>query len=182
MGCDKVTLLIGDQTLLQRAIGNMQRVFSQVAISVRQPRAGIGLTQLCDAYVDAGPLAGLCAGLEHAGQTNMPWVFAVAADMPFVTAALVECLAQQRQGYQAVVPVMQGYPQPLAAFYASSCLHQVQDALRGTGNHSLRAVIEGLNVRYIDESELMESDVGLHSFIDLDTPQDLARLGIGEIF
>jgi len=178
MGCDKATLLIGEQTLLQHAIGNMQKVFSQVTISVRQPRAGISLPQICDAYAHAGPLAGLCAGLERAVQTNTPWVFAVATDMPFVKPALVEYLAQQRQGYQAVVPVVQGHPQPLAAFYASSCLDQVQGMLRGNGKRSLRAAIERLHVRYVDESELMESDGDLHSFIDLDTPQDLARHGI----
>jgi hypothetical protein len=32
-----------------------------------------------------------------------------------------------------------------------------------------------LNVCYVDESELLESDPGLHSFSDLDTPQDVAE-------
>jgi len=32
-----------------------------------------------------------------------------------------------------------------------------------------------LNVCYLDESQLQESDPGLKSFMDLDTPQDLEK-------
>lgn len=178
MGRDKATLPIGEHTMLQRVVGNMQNVFSQVTVSVRRPRARLSLPQVFDGYADAGPLAGLCAGLESAVRTNIPWVFAVATDMPFVEAPVIEYLAQQRSGCQAVVPVVNGHPQPLAAFYAASCLDQVQAMLRGNGKRSLRAMIACLNVRYIDETELIDSDVGLRSFIDFDTPQDLARHGI----
>ncbi|MBK9026916.1 MAG: NTP transferase domain-containing protein [Propionivibrio sp.] len=58
MGHDKAALLIGEQTLLQRVAGTMQQVFPQVLVSVREPRSKIRLPQVCDAYPDAGPLAG----------------------------------------------------------------------------------------------------------------------------
>lgn len=173
MGSDKAELLIGDKTLLQRVTDIMQQVFPQVLVSVRQPCAKISLPQVCDAYPDAGPLAGLCAGLTHATQANTPWVFAVATDMPFVKPAMIEYLAQRRSGYQAVVPVAQGNPQPLAAFYSASCLEPIQTILLGNGKRSLRAAIEQLKVCYVDESELLGSDDDLRSFMDIDTPQDL---------
>ena len=173
MGHDKAALLIGEQTLLQRVAGTMQQVFPQVLVSVREPRSKIRLPQVCDAYPDAGPLAGLCAGLVHATQVDTPWVFAVATDMPFVKPALIEYLAQRRSGYQAVVPVAQGHPQPLAAFYSASCLAPIQAILQGNGKRSLRAALEQLKVCYVDESELLGSDDYLRSFMDIDTPQDL---------
>ena len=179
MGQDKANLPLGGRTLLQSAIATMQPLFAEVIISVRQPRPGIALPQVCDNPLHAGPLAGLVAGLERAAT---PWIFAVACDMPFITPALIECLARQRAGHQAVVPVVQGYPQPLAAFYATSCLAAARDCLSGSGKHSLRALLEHLQVRYVNETEMPDADPdpsatlktkGLASFFDLDTPEDV---------
>lgn len=171
MGRDKATLQLGEQTLLQHVLDIIQPLFALVLISVRQPRPDIDLPQICDAYVNAGPLAGLCAGLQ---QATTPWIFAVATDMPFIRPALIEHLAGKRAGYQAVVPVVHGHPQPLAAFYSVSCLPPIEALLASEGKRSLRAALEQLNVCYVDESALRVADPGLRSFFDLDTPQDLA--------
>ncbi len=183
MGSDKATLMLGDRTLLQRVIKVVQPMFPHVLVSVRQPRPDIDLPQICDDYADAGPLAGLCAGLTH---SRTPWIFAVATDMPFVQPALIERLAQQRAGFQAVVPVVHGHPQPLAAFYSTACLETIRAILAGneernsgrngapSRRRSLRAALESLNVCRVGESELQAADPGLRSFFDLDTPQDLA--------
>ena len=173
MGCYKAMLTLGEYSLLQRVVAIVQPLFPQVLVSVRQYRPDIELPQICDTQPNAGPLAGLCAALE---QSTTPWIFAVATDMPFVQAALIEYLARQRSGqdYQAVVPVVAGHPQPLAAFYAVSALAAIQDLLAGDGKRSLRAALERLNVCYVDESELRAADPGLRSFFDLDTPDDVA--------
>ncbi len=171
MGSDKANLLLGEQTLLQRVIATMQQVFPHVIVSVRQLRSGLDLPQVCDDQSGGGPLAGLAAGLGHIAT---PWAFVVACDMPFVEPAMVELLAKYRAEYQAVVPVVQGHPQPLAAFYAGSCLGTLRAHLAGGGKNSLRAVLEQLQVSYVDESELLKADPALRSFFDLDTPQDVA--------
>ena len=176
MGSDKANLLLGGQTLLQRVSVTMQEIFPHVIVSVRQPRPEIDLPQVCDeqpgdGMPGAGPLAGLVAGLGH---ITTSWAFAVACDMPFVAPALVEQLGKFRSGHQAVVPVVQGFPQPLAAFYAGSCLPVMRDNLAGGGERSLRAALEQLQVRYVDEGELLQADPALRSFFDLDTPQDIA--------
>jgi len=174
MGCDKATLALGEHSLLQRVVAVVQPLFPQLLVSVREPRPDIELPQICDTQHEAGPLAGLCAALE---KSTTPWIFAVATDMPFVQAALIEYLARQRsshQNCQAVVPVVAGHPQPLAAFYAASALAVIQSILAGSGKRSLRAALERLNVCYVDESELRAADPGLRSFLDLDTPDDVA--------
>jgi molybdopterin-guanine dinucleotide biosynthesis protein A len=175
MGSDKANLLLGEQTLLQRVIAKMQQVFPHVIVSVRQPRPEIKLPQVRDEQVGegmrgGGPLAGLEAGLDR---ITTPWAFVVACDMPFVEPAMVKMLAGFRTDCQAVVPVVQGHPQPLAAYYAGSCLTVLRAHLAGGGNNSLRAVLEQLRVHYVDESELLKADPALCSFFDLDTPQDV---------
>jgi molybdenum cofactor guanylyltransferase len=114
----------------------------------------------------------LAAALE---QATTPWIFAVACDMPFLTPVVVEYLALQRVDCQAVVPLVGGFPQPLAAFYAKSCLDEVRACLHGTGKHSFRALLDKVRVCYVSEAQLREVDPQLRSFFDLDTPQDVAR-------
>lgn len=168
MGQDKASLLLGEQTLLQRVTGVVQPLFSEVIVSVRQPRADCDFPQVGDDPQHAGPLAGLAAGLAH---SRTAWVFLVACDMPFVTRQLIEKIAKFRNGVDAVVPVVQGYPQPLAAFYATRILGQLHELQRGDGKQSLRELLKKLTVRYVNETEIQATGPG--EFFDLDTPQDV---------
>lgn len=171
MGQDKAALVLDGKTLLESVTATMQAVFPKVVVSVRQLRAEVDVPQVCDEQVASGPLAGLAAGMEGAAT---PWIFAVACDMPFIKPAVIEYLAGQRVDCQAVVPMVHGYPQPLAAFYATSCLDVVESILNGNGKHSLRALLERLQVRYVSEEQMQAVDPQLRSFFDLDTPQDVA--------
>lgn len=172
MGQDKANLPLHGRTLLQHVAEAMRPIFPAVIVSVRAPRPEIDLPQVCDDPAHSGPLAGLAAGLSRAAT---PWVFAVACDMPFISPALIECLARQRtDDVQAVVPVVHGQPQPLAAFYAHSCRADLDALLQSHSKHSLRALLDRLPVRYVSETDLAAADPGLKSFFDLDTPQDVA--------
>lgn len=169
MGQDKADLLLEDATLLQRATLTLKQVFPKVMVSVRHPRAEVALPQVCDAEPDGGPLAGMVAGLA---QVDSPWMFALACDMPFIRPALIVHMAGLRGGHQAVVPMIGGHPQPLFAFYAKQALPVMRDTLAG-GEKRVRAVLQQLDVRYVNEAELREYDPQFRSFFDLDTPQDL---------
>jgi len=172
MGSDKAKLMLDGRSLLHKVTARMSILFPKVIISVRQPRPEVDLPQVCDDPSYDGPLAGLLSGLAH---VDTPWVFAVACDMPFIELPVIELLTQRRAGFNAVVPVVQGYPQPLAAFYARSSLGVIRAHLDSGGKNSLRSVLEKLDVCYVQESELCKADPGLHSFFDLDTPQDVAQ-------
>ncbi len=168
MGQDKAALVLDGKTLLERVTATMQAIFPKVIVSVRQLRSGVEVPQVCDEQDAGGPLAGLIAGLAR---TDTRWVFAVACDMPFVTQAVVAQLATLRGVHQAVVPLVGGYPQPLAAFYATSALEAMRASL-AAGDKSLRGGLKKLDVRYVGEDELRACDPQLRSFFDLDTPQD----------
>lgn len=182
MGQDKASLLLGEQSLLQHVSAIVLPMFAQVVVSVRAPRPDIALPQVCDTYPDAGPLAGLYAGLSGA---RTAWVFAVATDMPFVRTKLIEQLAALRADLlatgaerpRAIVPVVGGHPQPLAAFYARDSLPVIEGLLASEGRCGLRTALARLPVRYVEEAELRAADPELSSFFDLDTPEDLARAG-----
>jgi molybdopterin-guanine dinucleotide biosynthesis protein A len=168
MGRDKALLPLKDKTLLEHVISTMQQIFPQVIVSVREPRAGVELSQVCDEQAGCGPLAGLAAGLAR---VDTPWAFVVACDMPYISFQLIEYIDKFRCNRQAVVPVVGGYPQPMAAFYSVSCLDVIRNALVGQ-DKSLRRALRQLDVCYVDEAGM--NDAALRSFVDLDTPEDYA--------
>ncbi|MCL2589519.1 MAG: molybdenum cofactor guanylyltransferase [Betaproteobacteria bacterium] len=172
MGCEKLSLQFGGQSLLQRALVLARTLFPSVLVSVQHPRGDIDVPQVCDEIPEAGPLAGLCAGLQCA---TTSWVFAVAADMPYLLPEVIERLAAKRPGYQAVMPVISGQPYPLTAFYAVSALPTLRGVLARPGKPGLLAALPELDTCRIDEHHLTDIDRELLSFVDLDTPEDVAR-------
>ena len=176
MGHDKATLPLGETTLLHGVIDVVAPLFARLVVSVGAPRADLPWPQICDEHPGQGPLAGLYAALT---QVDTPWIFALATDMPFVAPPLVEALAARRAGFDAVVARVRGHPQPLAAFYSTRCRAPFAALLEGDvadgRRRSLRAALETIAVDYVDERELLAADPGLHSFFDLDTPQDVDR-------
>jgi molybdopterin-guanine dinucleotide biosynthesis protein A len=168
MGRDKATLPLGEKTLLQHVADTLHPLFPHLLVSVRQPRPDLAYPQICDTVANAGALAGLMAGLAAA---PTPWIFAVACDMPFLHPAVVRYLAAQRGEFQAVVPVVQGHAQPLAAFYHQSCLAEFAQH----PHSGMRKQLKNLAVCYVPDTLLTPLDPTLHSFFDLDTPQDMTH-------
>jgi molybdopterin-guanine dinucleotide biosynthesis protein A len=172
MGRDKAGLVLEGRSLLHSVTKVMQMAFPEILLSVRHIRPEIDLAQVEDDPSCAGPVAGLLAGLAAA---STPWVFAIACDMPFIAPEVIGYLSQRRKNRQAVVPVVGGHPQPLAAFYSSGCVTDVRSHLNSQGKASMLAVLEHLDVCYVDEAELLAVDPTLRSFFDLDTPQDVEQ-------
>lgn len=169
MGQDKAMLSFKQQPLIQSVIDTMQPLFAATLVSVREPRPELNLPQVCDNSSDGCPLTGLVASLATM-QTN--WAFVVGCDMPFVSPALVEQLALKRAAQHAVIAVVAGHLQPLAGFYSVPSLAILRANL-ALGQKSLVGALKSMEVSYVDEGELLKSDPLLHSFFDLDTPQDL---------
>lgn len=172
MGRDKTRLPFGDRSLLQHMIDAVRPQFPRILVSVRDGRSDIRVPQVRDRTMGKGPLAGLCAGLTR---VDTPWVFAVAADMPFISPALIARLARERHHHQAAVPVIDGFPQPLTAFYARTAVGEMQRTLETGDDCSLRGLLKRLDVNWIDAESLRDADPALRSFVDLDTPEDLAQ-------
>ncbi len=172
MGKDKANLSFAGSTLLERIALELSPLFHEIIVSTRAPRPDCPLPQVLDHPEHHGPLAGLLAGLEHAGTS---WIFAVACDMPFISAPLVEYLSMLREGHDAVVPIASNHPQPMAAFYSSKRLDALQDLMQDGKSHSMREFLDRISVLYVNEEELMEHDPMLKTFFDLDTPRDFAE-------
>ena len=171
MGRDKAEVMFQGETLLDRAIANLEPLFANIVVSVRHPLS-IKLPQVVDA--GGGPMAGLVTALED---VRTDWIFAIGVDMPFIVPAVLKYMAAEREGRDAVLAEVEGYLQPMPAFYArSSCLPAMQSRI-AQGCRSLMRLMPLLNSAVLTEKDLRLLDPDLRSFVDFDTPEDMAAFG-----
>jgi molybdopterin-guanine dinucleotide biosynthesis protein A len=99
-GVDKAFLTLGGQTLIARAIARLTPQVTEIAISANGDAARFApyrLPILPDPPPgQAGPLAGVLAGLQWAADAGLSDIVTVAVDTPFFPADLVGTLMDRR--------------------------------------------------------------------------------------
>ncbi len=135
-----------------------------------------------DNYPGAGALGGLATGLAHCSG----WAIAVACDMPLVKPEIFAAFAAFTESphentgddaltpWDAIVPRCEGRPQPLHALYHRRCLPAIE-ALLAEGGRRFVHFYDEVHVCYVDEPILRQIDPELHSFINVNTPQEWQR-------
>jgi molybdopterin-guanine dinucleotide biosynthesis protein A len=173
MGYDKALLPWGETDLLGHAIARLRAAVAEVAIlSGAEPRyADRGLRVVADRVPDDGPIAGLESGLEHAA--GRP-VLLLAVDLPLVPLSLLYGLAERLAGWDAVVPLSPGGPEPLCAAYGPACLPAIR-ARVAAGQKTMTAFWPDVRVRALPPPELVRFGEPETMFLNVNEPDDLAR-------
>ncbi len=178
MGVDKTLLLVDGEPLIARVAEAAAAVCERVAVVTNRPEAleDAGLPAGVEVWVDEvayqGPLGGLATALKNAGHD---WVLALAADMPWLNPEVVRALWEAREGAQVVVPRTEKGVEPLLALYHRDCLPHARRVLE-SGRRRLVAMFPALEVRELDAETLRVLDPGLRSFVNVNTPEDLAEV------
>ena len=173
MGRDKSRIIIDGTTLARRNAALLEQVVTR-AYEVGPGHSGLVATR--EDPVGAGPLAAVVAGnqlLRANGHRGAALV--IACDLPFLDSSLLAFLAE----YDApgtVVPVVDGRAQPLLARWGVRDLDEAQRRYE-RGLRSLRHVTDGDDVTLLDESAWCRA-ASSRAFVDIDTPEDLARYGL----
>jgi molybdopterin-guanine dinucleotide biosynthesis protein A len=94
--------------------------------------------------------------------------------MPFLNVSLLRHLLSLREGYDAIVPVTEGYPEPTHAAYSKACLPVIQRQL-ARGELKIARFFDRVRVRQVPEDEVRRFDPDLRSFFNINTPEDLAQ-------
>ncbi len=169
MGTDKARLVVNGETLAARAARALSAVCDPV-IEVGPSVSGLPAVQ--EDPPGLGPLVGLLAGVGALG--NPRTVVVLACDLPFIEAPLLHLLVDW-PGTGTVIPVVDGRPQYACARYGAASLEEGRDALQ-SGDASLR-VLARADADYLTEAE-WGGVVNANAFADVDTPDDLRRLGL----
>ncbi len=174
MGRDKAGLELDGVTLLERAV-RLLRSLEIPVTAVLNDEQGFGVDDIAiirDLIPEAGPLGGLHAALLH---TSAEANFVLGCDLPLLTAELFHCLRRHLRGASICLPVdSRGVPQPLSAIYSRECLPTIERHLK-SADLSLRGLVSdpALKVRRVTPAEHRIPD---SRFLNVNTPQDLARL------
>ena len=175
MGIDKAQLDFGGVPILRRIVDELHRRFDDVIVVAAPERIrGIDLVDvkiIHDEEEFAGPLDALRRGLDAAQHES---VFACSCDLPFLSADVAGALCAMLEAHDAAIPIIDGRDQTLCAAYRKSATGRIA-RLGASGETRMRSLLDVLDVRRVGEAELREIDPGLHSFINVNTPEEYAR-------
>ncbi len=178
-GSDKASAVVAGRTLLDWVLRGIAPACEALVVVRGRgqvlPLVDVELPVVVidDAYHEKGPLAGLVAGM---GAIHTPLAFAASCDVPLTESSLVSGLATLADGFDVVVPHVDGFPQPLLAIYRpSTCLNPFREAV-DHDRLKITAAYSGLRVRVVREPDLRTMDPALASFRNLNRVDDLAAV------
>lgn len=176
MSVNKAFLKVGGISIIEREIKALSSVFDEMLIVANEPGLfdGLGARVVPDAdkfrHV-RGPLTGVYSGLAASGRD---YCFVAGCDMPFIEPALAAFLAGLRRGHDLVIPRVGPHAEPLFGVYGATALGAMEATLTKGGGR-LQDIFRGLDTRYAGEEEMRLFDPSLASFMNVNTPSDLAR-------
>lgn len=173
MGVDKSFVPLLGKTLIDHVLERVSPLGAQTILITNRPQdyAHLGLPMFRDVIPDKGSLGGLYTAVTYSPTEH---TLCVACDMPFLNRALLEHLISLREGFDVIVPRINRFPEALHAVYSKACLGPMrekieQDRLKAIGFYGK------VRVRFVEEAEVRRYDPGLRSFVNINTPQELAE-------
>lgn len=174
MGRDKAFLEVAGQPLIERVLDVFRASFDRIVlVGDREERfAAYDLPVVADIYPGSS-LGGLYTGLSHA---ETEYIFVSSCDLPFPNADILRHLCSLQDGFDAVVPSTEHGYEPLFALYAKSCLGPIKAFLEA-GEFCAYAWYPQVKVRYVSDLELAHIDKDGRAFLNVNTPDEFARIG-----
>ena len=178
MGRDKSFLPIRGVPVISLVAGVLQEYFSEVFVISNEAARfePLGLRVVADVLPGNDSLGGVHTAVSA---TPAGHVFVTACDMPFLQPALLAGLAARAEGWDVIIPIHRGYPEPLCAVYSAAC----EVSIRGRIERKELKIInffDEVRVLRIEEDEWRRWDPGGLSFRNINTPaeyEDAVNLG-----
>ena len=175
LGVDKALERLDGQTVIERVLARLSLLVADTVIVISQRQAETsylrdsGTKVVVDLYPDRAALGGVYTGLAA---SSSQYNFAVACDMPFLNTDLIRYMASLAPDYDAVIPRVDKYIEPLHSIYSRNCLPAMKAVLDG-GRLRFVDVFERLKVRYVERDEIDRFDPEHLSFFNINTQADL---------
>lgn len=164
MGKDKYALLYNDLPLYKPALNTLQQFCDKIIIScnVAFPEFA-NFTVVEDEVKEIGPMGGIYSCLK---KSSAKYNMILACDMPLVNGELMTQLLSIANDYDAIVPLVNGRPEPLYAIYNISIIPTLEAFIRA-GRYSLKQMLSGLEVCYV------HVDTDVQELKNVNTPAEL---------
>ena len=174
-GKNKAFLMVGGKSILESLYGVFKELFEDIVLVSNSPQEYLAwdLNIVTDLLPVRSSLTGIHAGLFHIAT---PHAFVAACDMPFLKSELVKVLLSQvGPKWDVVIPVTEAGYQPLCAVYSKRCIQPIERQLK-QGGAKIADFFSQVRVKEIPEDQLRKADPELVSFLNVNTPEDLAGL------
>lgn len=124
---------------------------------------------VADICTNKGALGGIYTGIKYSDSENS---IVVACDMPFINLSILKYMLNQTTGYDAVVPQIGNYMEPLHAIYSKSCIPIIEDLIE-LNELSIYRLIKMVRTRFISENEIRVYDENMLTFFNINNLEDL---------
>lgn len=143
-------------------------------VSAIEPYRDTGAMLVQDIVAHQGPLGGIYTALLF---SPCEWVFVKATDMPFLAPEMAALIVEAAKGdFDAVVPKVDEFFDPLLAAYNRRCLPAIARQLQTPGNRQVVAFYKKIKLKTIAEAEWLKVDPEALSFKNVNTMSDLAEI------
>lgn len=155
----KIPLLyFRNERLIMRQIDEMKKICREIIIVTNEPHNYLPIVPrevriITDFYKKRGPIGGMHAGFSLA-TNDLVWV--VSCDMPFLSAAAAEWMADRlkQTGADVVIPVLNGKAHPYYGVYErKDTLNNIVDMI-DRGKSKISSLLEKIDCVLVSERDL----------------------------
>jgi molybdopterin-guanine dinucleotide biosynthesis protein A len=172
-GQNKAFLSVGNQRILDRLYNSFRDVFEEVLLVTNDPFQYLSwdFMIVTDVFSIRSSLTGIHAALFHA---SAPHAFITACDTPFLEKALIKALLEELEPkWDVIIPVTDKGSQPMCAIYSKRCIKPIEHQLKNQ-DPKILTFFPKVRVKEVAEARLKTVDPNLISFLNINTPEDLA--------
>ena len=175
MGLNKAFLQIGQKTIIEGTAELFNQMFEQVILVTKDPLdySHLNLEIAVDLFPKGGALIGIYTGLFYASRSSC---FIAACDMPFLNPAVIDYMAGLGKNYDVVIPSLEDGYHPIHALYSRRCINYIENLIRKK-NYKITDFFQKVRVREVTPTELKPLNPAMDSFLNINTPEDLEKIG-----
>lgn len=147
MGMDKGFCSLKGKPMVQYAIEVLEQLCDSIIISSNNMDYELfDLPVIPDIIKNIGPMGGIYSGLN---QSETQHNFFISCDMPMVSLELVQYIISSKEGFDAVIPTWNNYPEPMCAYYNKNILESLSTLIQNR-DYKLQNILQNVNHRTLE--------------------------------
>lgn len=173
-GSNKAFIRVGGKRIFDRIYDIFSELFDKIILVTNDPLQYLewDLDIVTDIFPIRSSLTGIHTGLFY---ITTPYAFFAACDIPFLKKELVETLVDGIEPHiDIVIPETSEGLEPLCSVYSKQCLKYVEQQL-DKKDLKIQNFFQKVHIKTVPESISRKIDPDLLSFLNINTPDDLAR-------
>jgi molybdopterin-guanine dinucleotide biosynthesis protein A len=168
----KPKIVINGEMIISRTLSVLSDIFNEIIIVTNTPSEFEEFSFckiVCDEIPASGPLGGIHSALKSSSNEA---VFIFAGDMPFPDAQIILRMTAvyENEICDALIPMIEGYIEPLHAVYSISLVKAIEGHLAGKSRIAVVDFVKKINARYF---QLEKSAENIKAFTNVNSPEDI---------